>query len=150
MADVSFEFIGLDELEKDLSDVVNKYPDETNRFMRRQGTAFVKDVREKMPGSWKNNKAKVPPGLAKNWRRDVWEDSGHHINQVEIRCKSPHWHLLENGHNMVVGSKKKNNLKKVGYVSGFHYCEKTRGEWAGKFPGNISEYVDGMLKQHNL
>ena len=148
MEDFGVEFIGLDEFAEDIHKALTDYPDEMNRFMRRQGTAFAKDVRDKMPPHWKNGKR--APGKAKEWHRDVYEDTSHHVNHVEIKCKSPHWHMLENGHIMVVGSRKKKNLKKVGYVKGFHYAEKTREEWKEKFPDNIVGFTDELLKAHNL
>ena len=148
MADMKIDFIGLDEFAADIQKVINQYPDESNRFMRRQGTAFARDVRDKMPGHW--NGGKRGPKRAKEWHRDIAEDISHHVSDVSIYCKAPHWHLLENGHNMVVGSRKKKTLRKVGFVHGFHYAEKTREEWKSKFPEVIRDFADQILKQHDL
>ena len=91
--------------------------------------------------------------------------------------KSPHFHLVENGHvkkipvssyaayiqNRAQSSKAETRQKKPrkikgvtfkienrGFVPGKHYCERTRNEWHEKYPQLVEEYVDKMLKEHKL
>ena len=138
-----FTLIGLKELQKDFDAVCEKYPEEVNKFMRNQGTAFAASVRNKMPAHWAKGGPK-PPKLAKNWRRDVSKINDL-IVEVRISCKCPHWHLLENGHKKVLWGH-----RTTGFVEGFHYAEKTRAEWKTKFPAHAADFVIGLLASQNL
>ena len=144
MADiVTLEFHGLKEFTSDLKGVWDDYPQETKNFLKRQGTSFVRDVRDKMPAHW--SKGKYAPKKAKNWDRDIQKDDGGSYKEVDIHCRAPHWGLLEHSHRMVLWGRPTN-----GFVQGFHYCENTRKEWETKLPKHVLEYIDKLLKKHKL
>lgn len=172
MASFSFHFEGLEELQKDISTCVKRYPDETEKEVYRLAGKFTKDVNDKMPGSYANGKRPIP----KEWHRtraSAFSGGGYSV-AVEIENTAPHWHLVENGHvvkavperyaalkaGKLDGSKgrrkyarsrsKNPKLKTLGFAPGRHYCENTRREWDSEFPGYISVYLDKMLRGHNL
>lgn len=166
-----FEMRGLNELTKDLEDLVKEYPDQTEKEVYRLAGQFTKDVNEKFPESYQDGKRP----FEKEWHRTrvkaVFSD---YTVEIEVENTAPHWHLVENGHQLLIpenpaliasalngknkknqGTKKKKSHKKAnmiyaGFVPGKHYCEKTREEWETEFPKRIEKFADKMLKGKNL
>lgn len=115
------------------------YPDETNKQMRKFANEFKKDCNAKMPAEYKEGKRPIP----KNW--EVKNKQVLRVSiDAEIRNKAPHFHLVENGHNMVVRG------QTVGFVPGKHYAERTREEWKEDFPDKVKDFVDEMLERRKL
>lgn len=134
-----FSIDGLDELQKDIQQLVMDYPDETNKQMRKFANEFKEDCNAKMPAEYKEGKRPIP----KNW--EVKNKQVLRVSiDAEIRNKAPHFHLVENGHNMVVRG------QTVGFVPGKHYAERTREEWKEDFPDKVKDFVDEMLKRRKL
>ncbi len=169
----SFSFEGLDELKKDFDDMLRKYPDETEKEMYRLGGVFTKDINDKFPSDY----AKGKRPLAKDWHRTREKGTfGGYTVGIEIENTAPHWHLVENGHEVKGNpkmyaayragkldhtkpsskkhrSRNKNNkdLKVLGWAPGKGYCQKTRDEWnGGEFAEHVQKYFDKMKKRHNL
>lgn len=135
-----FNIYGLEELKADIESVVQKYPDEVNSKMKNLGNQFKKDCNAKMPGSYQSGKHSIP----KSWQ--VQTDQKLHVStEVRIRNKSPHFHLVENGHEKFIKGKPTG-----GYVAGKHYAEKTRQEYEDKFPDEIKEFVNEILGRQDL
>lgn len=174
MSDFGFELDGLDELKADIERCVNEYPEETSQKVYNLSGKFTKDVNAKFPGSY--NKGKRP--LSKNWKREREKTlvTGYTI-RVNVTNKSPHFHLVENGHVKKIPvsayaayirnksqsakketrSKRPQHIKKAqfrietrGFVPGKHYCERTRNEWKEKYPDEIEKFLDKMLKDRKL
>lgn len=55
-----------------------------------------------------------------------------------------HFHLIENGHNLVRGG------RIVGFVPGKHIMEKTRNEYENIVPQRFEEMIDEILKEGDL
>ena len=53
---------------------------------------------------------------------------------------APHFHLIENGHNLVRGG------RTVGFVDGRHIMEKTKNEYENIVPARFQEMVENILK----
>ncbi len=174
MSDTGFEFTGLEELQEDIAKCVAQYPEETSKKIYNLAGQFTKDVNKKFPASY--DRGKRP--FSKNWKRerDKTQFTGYTV-RVNVMNKSPHFHLVENGHvkkipvssyaayiqNRTQSSKAETRQKKPrkikgatfkienrGFVPGKHYCERTRNEWHEKYPQLVEEYVDKMLKEHKL
>ena len=153
---------------------VAQYPEETSKRFITWQDSFTKDVNKKFPASY--DRGKRP--FSKNWKRerDKTQFTGYTV-RVNVMNKSPHFHLVENGHvkkipvssyaayiqNRTQSSKAETRQKKPrkikgatfkienrGFVPGKHYCERTRNEWHEKYPQLVEEYVDKMLKEHKL
>ena len=60
------------------------------------------------------------------------------------KCSARHFHLIENGHNLVRGG------RIVGFVPGKHIMEKTRNEYENIVPQRFEEMVDEILKEGDL
>lgn len=169
MSERTLTFDGLDELAADFKRVRDRYPDETVKEIYRLGGVFYKDVNSKFPSEYKNGKRP----LDKEWHRTRVKGLSGATVEVEVENTAPHFHLVENGHELVYDPKlyaaysagkldkskgkkrskaqRSQNLKSGGFVPGKHYCENTRDEWNnGKFAGHVREYLDKMLAENNL
>ena len=138
--DFSFQldFNGIDE---DLQKVVNEYPDETNKFMLREARRWKKDCNDKGYGKYTGGKRSIP----KSWKNVKEENILHQVTEIQIQNQAPHFHLVENGHVKWLFGRNTG-----GYVAGKHWAEKTRAEWREKFGGHVAEYLDKMLRGHDL
>ncbi|MSS91369.1 hypothetical protein FYJ45_24980 [Eisenbergiella tayi] len=137
---VDFMVKGLDDLQKDIEELISKYPDETNAKMKQIGKEFTKDCNSQMPPSYKKGKRPIP----KSWKVTVDEER-HVATQTYIKNTAPHFHLVENGHKKWI-----NGVDTGGTVPGKHYAEKTSHEYEEKFPDEIEAFLDEMLKGNKL
>lgn len=168
----SFSFDGLDELKSDFDDMLRKYPDETEKEVYRLAGVFTKDVNAKMPSSYSSGKRPIP----KEWHRSREKGKfGGYTVGIEIENTAPHWHLVENGHEVKADPRmyaaylggrldsskgstskhksrnKSQKLKVLGWAPGKGYCQKTRDEWeAGEFASYVSAFLNKLKKRHNL
>lgn len=171
MSEYGFELGGLEELAADIERCLEEYPEETSKKVYNLSGKFTKDVNAKFPGRY--NHGKRP--LSKNWKREREQTvfTGYTI-RVNVSNKSPHFHLVENGHELYITperyaamkagkitfkdaihygkrrTKESKGMVRAGFVPGKHYCEKTRNEWQEKYPDEIEKFLDKMLKDRNL
>lgn len=129
------------DLDKDIERVLDEYPDETLKFMRKQANKWKKDCNDKGYKAYTDGKKPIP----KNWKTTKEENILHQATAIEIQNKSPLFHLLENGHVKVLWGKRTN-----GFVQGKHWAEKTRAEWQETFPPEVEKYLNKMLGEHKL
>ena len=170
MSDYELTVDGLDDLISDFNKIVKKYPDAAEKELYRQGGKWSEDVNEKMPTSY--GKGKEP--TLKKWKRTRVRDFSGHTLEIDVSNKAPHWHLIENGHELYItperyaamqegkltlkgarhkGKRRTKDSKGMihaGFVPGKHYAEKTRKEWQSIFPEEIQKFIDKMLKDQNL
>lgn len=170
-AKYSFSFDGLEELKNDFNKVLSQYPDETEKEVYKMAGQFTKDVNDKMPASYDDGKRSLP----KEWHRtrEKGKFAGYTVG-IEIQNTAPHWHLVENGHEVKGNPKmyaaykagkldhskatkkhksrnKSPNIKKLGWAPGKGYCQKTRDEWEnGDFAKYVENFLKKMKKRHNL
>ena len=137
---MAFEIRGLEDLQRDIENVVVKHPDEVNKKMKSLGNQFKKDCNAKMPANYHSGKRAIP----KSWEIRS-EQQAHVVTEVQIRNKAPHFHLVENGHEKYIRGKSTG-----GFVPGKHYAERTRQEYEDKFPDEIEEFLDEILRGNNL
>ena len=135
------DFHGLD---KDIADVLNKYPDETLKFMHKQANGWKKDCNEKGYDKYKKLSSKEKT-IKDSWKKVKEENNLHQVTEIQIQNTHNLFHLLENGHVKVLWGRRTGS-----YVQGKHWAEKTREEWRKKFGDNVESYVDDMLKKNNL
>lgn len=175
MGNFSFTFEGLDELKDDFDKLLSAYPDETEKEVYRLAGVFTKEVNKKMPSDYKKSGAKS--SIPKNWKRTRETSSwGGYTVGIEIENQAPHWHLVENGHELygdprmaaaklngrLDSSKRKkgkitskklkgSNTRRLGWVPGKGYCLRTREEWDnGVFAEHVGKLLDKLKRRHNL
>lgn len=143
MANYELRFEGLKELQRDVQAVLDKYPDKTETAVRRVAGAFIKDTTASMPGSYSSGKR--PLNSPKEWERKREDGESGLTIGITVRCKAPHWHLVENGH-----AKWINGHNTGGFVSGKHYVARTAASYDGKMAEAMRKHVDKLLKEQNL
>lgn len=142
---VNIQISGLDDLVESLETLVRKYPDAAGELLRKDGRALRKKIVEGAKESIKT-KGESKRSLGKTGSYSVSQPMGYGSQQyVEIAAKSPHFHLVEHGHNLVT-----KDGKTIGFVQGKHYLEKATKEYEGDMEEHVSHMVDGLLKAGGL
>lgn len=81
--------------------------------------------------------------IAKKWgTKFLGEDTG---MAVLVYNSAPHFHLVEQGHNLV-----SKNGTTLGFVPGKHVMEKTRQEYEDIVPERFKEMIETQLQRNHL
>lgn len=132
-----FELKGLDTLEQKLSYVAQNYPYESEILLARMGNNFRKAVKAKTPDSGEDSKRK----LMKSYKVSKVQGTGKDL-YVEFRSTSPHFHLMERGHEVV----KKNGETTGKRQGGKFMVEQTALEYQKEFPKEVECMVNRLIK----
>lgn len=139
------EVHGMDELTKSLDALVRKYPDKAGVLLQREGRKIRKSIvdgyRSETEGSGTSKRS-----LKKIGSYSVSKVQGIGMSQyVEIKGKSPHFHLVENGHVQL-----NRQGQAVGFVQGKHITRETAKEYEGKLPEAAQRMIDELIKESKL
>lgn len=149
-----FELNGLTDLQKKLEFVADKYPYESEELLQKMGNKFRKAVKEKTPDSGRESKQK----LMKSYKVSKVQGTGKDLF-VEFRSTSPHFHLIERGHKVVVGGKlnkkdggrSSNGKGKVSTkrerVEGKFMVKETTLEFQNEFPQEVEKMVNRIVRK---
>lgn len=145
----TFEFNceGLEELESDLKKAIKKYPATMQDGLKNIAKDFKKSVRKRTPDG-QNHKGDIATKLRKKFHIKM-RDEGL-ISEANIYNDAPHFHLVENGHQLVRGGKLGKGGKVVGFVQGKHMMEKTKDEYEEIVPERFKKILDDILKESDL
>mgnify|MGYP000973762242 CR=1 FL=1 len=128
MSEYGFELGGLEELAADIERCLEEYPEETSKKVYNLSGKFTKDVNAKFPGRY--NHGKRP--LSKNWKREREQTvfTGYTI-RVNVSNKSPHFHLVENGHELYITPERYAAMKagKITFKGAIHYGKRQARAW---------------------
>ena len=146
MADsFEFSFDGLEEFQHALEKAIQKAPAQAEQTLLEVAKEFKTSAKRKANSELKHVKRE---GDDKKWAiKRRW---GH--KQVDDRLgatvlvwnSAPHFHLVENGHNLVRGG------RVIGFVPGKHIMEKTRHEYEDIVPERFEKMVEDVLKESGL
>lgn len=136
MGDFNFKVDGIDELETDFKFMVNEYPKETRREVRKLAREFKISCIEKTPNGEDDNKADKK--LINRYGITVKIEGDNMV--TFIHNAAPHFHLIELGHKLVKKS------KVIGWVPGKFMMKKTRDEYDNKVPERLMLIRDKILK----
>lgn len=146
MAD-TFEFSceGLEELERDLEKVIKKCPAQAEATLKRLGRKFKKAAKERAEAelqSHERGEKEKKKAIREKWGLKVVDED---VGMVVLIWNSArHFHLIENGHQIVKDG------KVVGFVRGYHIMEKTRADFQEIVPKQFQKMVKKILKENNL
>lgn len=164
---VTFDIKGADEIYEKCQMLLDKYPTLTQIELEKITNDFGKDVAAKFPHGGTSTKRAVK----KSWKKTRIEAFGFNVltQQIEMQNTAPHFHLVENGHELWVvpgqfitqkskrsgkassGKKTHPHAVHKGFVPGKHYCEKTRNEWNnGEFADRVEKHINKVLKKVGL
>lgn len=112
----------------------------------------MKDGLRKIANDFKKScKAKAPDGMtSKDASKKIRKKFGTRMQEdgattlVLVFNSARHFHLVENGHNLVRGG------RTVGFVPGKHMMEQTRNEYQDIIPQRFEKLCDEVLRGHDL
>lgn len=141
MATFELKMEGIDELEKDLKEAMEEYPQEMKKGLNRIANDFRKSARARTPDN-KHHKGNPKKKLKRCYNK--WAFAEDDKVGVLIYNNAPHFHLVERGHNLVRGD------RVIGFVPGRHMMEKTANEYEDIVPERLEKLCDETLRRHDL
>lgn len=136
---------GLDELQDSLKRLVRKYPDEAGRMLQREARVLRKEIVAETK-ELTNTSAKSKMSLGKIGSYSVSKVYGIYTKQyVEIKAKAPHFHLVENGHDLVSRSG-----KYIRHIEGKHMLDNAVRKHEQKMPEIVEKMVSDLLKREGF
>ena len=139
--------VGLEDLEESLSRLASKYPDRAGEFLKAQArktrSGVIREMKSAVDVNTGNDKSL---GKAKNYQ--ISQVQGYGKNQeVELSAKSPHFHLIEHGHELLSHSP---NKKPIGWVPGYLVMDAEKKRRAQKAPTECAEWANELLKEEGF
>ena len=139
-----FEIAGFDELQEDLKKAINYYPDKAKETLGKEGRRFNAGVNEVALASTKKHNGNLTKGFRVSKAQGFRDNM--EVNFMAENKKNPHWHLIENGHDVYAGGKNGNSSKKVGYVPGKHIVERVNVTYRAAFQNRLETLRAEILK----
>lgn len=140
-----FEIEGLEELERDLREAVQKCPARAEETLKQLAKQFKASAKKKANAELKHTEREgddKKKAIKAKWGSKVIDES---VGMTALVWNSArHFHLVENGHNLVRGG------QVVGFVPGKHIMEKTRNEYNDIVPEQFQEMIDDILGESDL
>ena len=154
--------VGIEDLEASMQKMVKKYPDKAGELLRVEAQKTRKDiVRNARDLTETDGKSKMSLGKIGSYR--VSQVQGYGTEQyVEISARSPHFHLVERGHEMKLPysftikhaySGKKLKIKNPyggemrGRVEGRFFLKKAKEDEQEHFPEFVDKMLDALIKE---
>lgn len=140
-----FEIEGLEKLQRDLEKAIKKCPIAAAENLKQLAKEFKASAKKKANAELKHVKRTDDDknkAIKANWGTKTIDEG---IGMTALVWNSaPHFHLVENGHDLVRGA------QVVGFVPGKHIMEKTRYEYKDVVPERFQQMVDDILKESDL
>lgn len=131
---------GIETVTKEFKSLVAKYPDRAGELLRMQGVAIRKEVIKNVKESVGTIHSKKSLSKAGSYR--VSQPKGLGIRQtVEISAQSPHFHLVEHGHELIV------NGENRGFVPGKHMMADAVKKREKEMPAAVDAMLGELLKE---
>lgn len=144
MSELDFNIEGLEELANDFDRLVKKYPDKAGDVLRAEARTLRQKASRRMKREKKSRQTtKRPLENVGSYKVSPVQGLGT-AQYVEVSAKSPHFHLVEHGHDLV------RNGQTVGHVQGTHYFENTVKEQEAQMPMVVQRMVDKLLKEEGF
>lgn len=144
-----FEFTidGLEELERDLRMAIEKAPAQAEETLIKLAKEFKRDAKERAKAELKPHERKEEQknkSIERKWGHKLTSDRL--SATVMVWNSARHFHLIENGHNLV----ERKSGRVIGFVPGKHIMEKTRNEYKEIVPERFEKMVEDILKENHL
>lgn len=145
---ISFDMTGTGDLAAALEQATKQFPVSTEKVLKKEARNIAKDLKRRVRSEAKgHNSKKTGKKLEQSFRQGRVIRNGNNYT-VAVTSKAPHYHLYEEGHELVShnrknrkGKKKLGTGKKIGVVKG----RKT----VGRYMAQRSEYSE-MIGQEIL
>lgn len=140
MSDLDFDIKGLDELQKELTKAIKKYPDKAEEKLE----SLSKEFKKRVVQLTKQNTNKYSGKLLKGFKLD--KIRGYGVNmEKDFRGTAPHFHLIEKGHEQVTA-----DGRNIGFVPGLYLVKQARDEFAERLPEDMQDLIDEIVKECGL
>lgn len=150
MDDITISLRGAEELQRKLAVVVSKYPNKAEQSLRSCGNELKKLVEMKTDQEVRT----LTGNLKKGYKLDPIKGYGMNMEQ-NFRSTSPHYHLIERGHNKTTpkyrkGKALKNGGITYGFVPGKYIVKRTKESYSLIFPAKMKYAMRKLLKESGL
>ncbi len=146
MADsFEFSFDGLEEFQHALEKAIQKAPAQAEQTLLEVAKEFKASAKRKANSALKHVEREGDDkkrAIKRRWGHKMVDDRLGAT--VLVWNSAPHFHLVENGHNLVRGG------RVIGFVPGKHIMEKTRHEYEDTVPERFEKMVEDVLKESGL
>lgn len=142
---VQVTFDGIDDLVDTLVELSRKYPDRASELLQADAKILRKDVVSRIKKDAETKKqSKRSLRKAGSYKISQPRDFGC-MQYIEISATSPHFHLVEHGHN-------KTNRKGevIGFVEGRRYMADAVEEFEDNIEYHVISMIDALLKEGDL
>lgn len=159
MAGTTLVIEGMDELQRSLKKMAKKYPYSAGNMLRKDAINVRKEIVKQVKEETKFD-TESKQSLAKAGSYKISKVQGDGLQQyVEITAKSPHFHLVENGHNIIMpkshgvrGEKgvripNDNAGEKAGFVQGKHIIDTVTSKHEREMPDIVEDMIDKLLEE---
>lgn len=140
-----FQIEGLEELERDFKKAIKKAPAQTEETLIQLAKEFKNSAKKRANSELKPHEREgeqKKKAIKRKWGHKLVDDN---LGATVLVWNSArHFHLIENGHNLVRGG------RVVGFVPGKHIMENTRNEYKNIIPDRFEKMVDEILKESDL
>lgn len=138
------ELKGMDELIDSVDALVQKYPDRTGDFLRKQAMETRKGIAKEAKAAVNVSGGKHSLGRPGNYK--VSQPKGTGCDQtVELSAKSPHFHLIEHGHELVSHSG-----KPIGWVPGYKILDAEAKRRQLSMPKDFEKEAEKVLSEEGF
>ena len=140
-----FSFEGLEEFQNDLEKAIKKAPAQAEETLVELAIEFKNSAKKKANAEMKTHKyaeSQKRKAIRRKWGHKLVDDNLGAA--VLIWNSARHFHLVENGHQLVRGG------RVIGFVPGKHIMEKTRSDYKDIVLERFEKMVDDILKESDL
>lgn len=139
---ISMSLDGIEELIDSLNDLSRKYPDRAGELLQKNAKELRKQVVKNVKEDTKT-KGETKRSLSKAGSYEISQVQGYGASQyVEIKARSPHFHLVEHGHVL-----KNHYGKTIGFVDGKHMMSNAVKKTEQTMPSIVENMVEELLKE---
>ena len=146
----SFTLKGFDELQDDLKKAIDLYPQKAEEALQKNGEEFKKRVKNITLRVTTKHTGNITKGFKVTKVTGFRENMECHFMAEGKGKKNPHFHLVENGHDVYAGGKGGKIASKVGYVPGKHMVRQAAEEYQQELPVQLEQVLDDILKGAHL
>lgn len=149
-----FELKGLTELIDDLDMAMDINQDEVEKGMKRSMFHFKNFTKKLVWTKVKEHTGNLTKGFWNSQIKGLGEDIEIDF-AAENKKKNPHWHLIENGHDIRTperkyGKRLKSGGEIVGFKPGLKLMPKARAQFEPKYIADMEKVRDKVLKKAGL
>lgn len=142
--DFNFDEKTFSELRETLDKVAKKFPDYVEKELKKEGKEFSKEVKKEALAATDKHTGNLTKGFKLG---EVKKEGDVFLQEFMAEGKkNHHWHLIENGREIIIpfkknGKKLKNGGKCIGFVPGKRIVSAVLKKWGGKHEERVKRVL---------